>query len=48
MWTKIEDLQNVELNALPVYHFKCKKTKISLFLVLINESCKCYTTIELI
>ena len=48
MWTKIEDLQNVELNALPVYHFKCKKTKISLFLGLINESCKCYTTIELI
>lgn len=31
MWTKIEDLQNVELNALPVYHFKCKKQKLAYF-----------------
>ena len=49
MWVKIEDLQNVEFNALPVYDFKLKKKKISLLLFLINaESYKCYTTIELI
>ena len=27
-WTKIEDLKNVELNALPVYHDRYIKTKI--------------------
>ena len=28
IWTKIEDLKNIELNALPVYDGRCIKTKI--------------------
>ena len=28
IWTKIENLKNIELNALPVYDDKCMKTKI--------------------
>ena len=28
IWTKIEDLKNIELNALPVYDDKYIKTKI--------------------
>ena len=28
IWTKIEDLKNLELHALPVYDDKCIKTKI--------------------
>ena len=28
IWTKIEDLKHIELNALPVYDERCKKTKI--------------------
>ena len=27
IWTKIEDLKNIELNALPVYDDRCIKTK---------------------
>ena len=28
LWTKIEDLKNIELNALPVYYGRYIKTKI--------------------
>ena len=28
IWTKIEDLKNIKLNALPVYDDRCIKTKI--------------------
>ena len=28
IWTKIEDLKNIELNALPVYDYRYIKTKI--------------------
>ena len=28
IWTNIEDLENIKLNALPVYDDKCIKTKI--------------------
>ena len=28
IWTKIEELKSVELNALPVYDDRCIKTKI--------------------
>ena len=28
IWTKIEDLKNIELDALPVYDDRCIKTKI--------------------
>ena len=28
IWTKIEDLKNIELNALPVYDDRYMKTKI--------------------
>ena len=31
IWTKIEDLKNIELNALPVYDDRCIKTKIKIF-----------------
>ena len=28
IWTKIEDLKNIEINALPVYDYRYVKTKI--------------------
>ena len=31
IWTKIEDLKNIKLNALPVYDGRCIKTKIRTF-----------------
>ena len=31
IWTKIEGLKNIKLNALPVYDDKYIKTKISLY-----------------
>ena len=31
LWTKIEGLKNIKLNALPVYDDKYIKTKISLY-----------------
>ena len=31
IWTKIEDLKNIELNALPVYDDRCIKTKIKTY-----------------
>ena len=31
IWTKIEDLKNIELNDLPVYDDRYKKTKIGTY-----------------
>ena len=46
IWTKVQDLKNVELNALPIYHDRCIKTKIRTYVDKVYSNFRCLNVQE--